>query len=112
MDAMADHRERRELEERERERVRTQRYEELRSEFNSTDVRVRAWEKLHGLRLPTSSEHPVLDVISAATGIPVAVLRDEQHARRKARTARPAADMEATSPPADVRVDGSAEQQT
>jgi hypothetical protein len=109
MDAIADHRERRELEERERERVRTLQYEELRSEFNSTGVRVRAWEKLHGLRLPTSSAHPILGVISAATGIPVAALHDEQQARRLARMPRPAAKVEETDPPSDVQPDSSAE---
>jgi hypothetical protein len=108
MDAIADHRERRKLEEKERDWQRTQQFEELRSEFNSTAVRVRAWEKLHGLRLPTSSNHRALHVISAATGIPVASLRDEQHARREARTARPAAQVEVTNaPPADSS-DGSA----
>jgi hypothetical protein len=81
--------EKRALEEQERERARAQRYEELRSEFNSTAVRIRAWEKLHGLQLPTSSLHPVLRVISAATGIPIAAIREEQQLRRDARASQP-----------------------
>ena len=88
-DAIEDHRQRRELEEKERNRLRTLRYEELRSELNTTAVRVQAWEKLHGLRLPTSSSHPVLRVISAATGIPIAALREEQQARREAHLRQP-----------------------
>jgi len=107
-DAVADHRERRKLEEQERELQRTQRIEELRSEFNSTAVRVRAWEKLHGLRFPTSSNSPVLHVISAATGIPVEALRDEQDARRAARTARPAAQVSVTDAPSSDSSESSA----
>ncbi|HEY4212427.1 MAG TPA: hypothetical protein VGM84_13190 [Steroidobacteraceae bacterium] len=92
MQVIVDRSERLALEEQERERTRAQHYEELRSEFNSAAVRLRAWEKLHGLRLPTSSNHPILRVISAATGVPVAAIRDEQQARRDARAGRPATD--------------------
>jgi hypothetical protein len=90
MDTILDRRARLELEAQERQRLRALQYEELRSELNSTGVRVRAWEKLHGLRLPTSSTHHILGVISAATGIPVTDLRDEQQARRRASTLRTA----------------------
>jgi hypothetical protein len=99
MQVIVDPSERLALEEQERERVRAQHYEELRSEHNSIAVRVRAWEKLHGLRLPTSSAHPVLRVISAATGIPVAALRDEQQARRSACLGGPATKVEAQPAP-------------
>ena len=99
MQVIVDPSERLALEEQERERVRAQHYEELRSEHNSIAVRVRAWEKLHGLRLPTGSAHPVLRVISAATGIPVAAIRDEQQARRDARLGRPVAEAEAPPVP-------------
>ncbi len=111
VDAITHRRDLRELEERERDRVRTLRYEELRSEFNSIAVRVRAWEKLHGLRLPTSSSHPVLRAISAASGIPVAALRDEQRARRKARADRPETNVEVTGAPSELSPDSSATQQ-
>jgi hypothetical protein len=111
MDPITDNRERRKLEEQERERVRTLQYEELRSEFNSTAVRVRAWEKLHGLRLPANSNHPILWVISTATGLPVAALRDEQQARREARTARPATTLEVTNAPPEVSLGGGTKQQ-
>jgi len=110
MQVILDPSERLALEEQERERVRAQHYEELRSEHNSIGVRIRAWEKLHGLRLPTSSAHPVLRVISAATGIPLAALRDEQQARRDARLALPVTKVE-TPPAPDGQVDESAAKQ-
>jgi len=103
MHVIMDRAERLAMEGLERERVREQRYEELRSEFNSTAVRVRAWEKLHGLRLPTSSLHPILRVISASTGIPIAAIRDEQQSRRSAPATQPVADNIETSATQDAR---------
>lgn len=79
---LSDHRERLAIEEEERVKQRTLQIEELRSEFNSAQVRIRAWEKMHGLSLPANPTHPVLDVITSATGIPLATLREEQQARR------------------------------
>jgi hypothetical protein len=93
---LTDHRERIAFEEEVREKQRTRQLEELRSEFNSAPVRLRAWEKMHGLRLPTSPDHPVLDVISTATGISLAALREEQEARRAKHVASPAPGDEAT----------------
>lgn len=87
---LADHRERLVFEAEERVRQRTRQYEELRSEFNSAPVRIRAWEKMHGLRLPTSPAHPILEVIASATGVSLAALREEQETRRSQR-ALPAA---------------------
>jgi len=110
MQVIVDPSERLALEEQERERIRAQHYEELRSEHNSIAVRIRAWEKLHGLRLPTSSVHPVLRVISAATGIPVAALRDEQQARRDARLGGRVTTVE-TPPAPDGQVDNAAMKQ-
>lgn len=100
MQVIVERSERLALEEQERERVRAQHYEELRSAHESAAVRLRAWERLHGLRLPASSSHPILHVISAATGIPVAAIRDEQQARRAAHPGRPVAKIEA--PPVPV----------
>jgi hypothetical protein len=85
-----EHRERLAMEAEERARQRARQHEELRSEFNSAQVRIRAWEKIHGLRLPSSPVHPILEVIASATGISLAALREEQHARRS-RQAPPAA---------------------
>jgi hypothetical protein len=93
---LADHRERVAVEEEERAKQRTLQFEELRSEFNSASVRIRAWEKMHGLRLPTSPDHPILDVIASATGVPLAALREEQQARRAKRVTSPTAEGEVT----------------
>jgi hypothetical protein len=87
---LTDHRERLLFDAEERVRERTRQYEELRSEFNSAQVRIRAWEKMHGLRLPTSPDHPILEVIASATGVSLAVLREEQQTRRS-KPAQPAA---------------------
>lgn len=59
---------------------------EQRSEANPPDVRIRTWEKLHGLRLPSDPTHPILDVIAVSTRLTLAQVRDEQCARA-ARTA-------------------------
>jgi DNA-binding transcriptional regulator YiaG len=55
------------------------------STLNTPEVRVRAWEKIHGLRLPSDASHPVLVVIAADTGLTLAHLREEQLARRARR---------------------------
>lgn len=82
VELLADHRERLALEEEERARKRISRFEELRSEFNSAPERIRAWEKMHGLRLPSDPAHPILGLISSTTGVSLASLREEQEARR------------------------------
>lgn len=105
MDPVVDHRERCKLEEQERDWQRTQRLQELRSEFKSIATRIRAWEKLHALRLPTSPDHPALHAISAATGIPIEALQDEQQARREG---RPAAPVEVNDPQSARSPDSSA----
>ena len=56
-----------------------------RSNCNPPDVRIRHWEKLHGLRLPMDAEHPVLDVIAISTRLTLADVQGEQLARRMQR---------------------------
>ena len=51
------------------------------SEANPPDARIRTWEKLHGLRLPSDPTHPILDVIAVSTRLTLAQVRDEQSAR-------------------------------
>ena len=82
LEVLADHRERLALEEEERARKRTSQFEELRSEVTSVQARIRAWEKMHGLRLPSDATHPILRVIASTTGISLSCLREEQQARR------------------------------
>ena len=57
-----------------------------RSELNPPEVRIRAWEKVHGLRLPSDSGHPILDVIAVGTRLTLA----QVHAEQRARAGRPA----------------------
>jgi len=52
-----------------------------RSELNPPGVRIRAWEKVHGLRLPSDSAHPILEVIAVGTRLTLAQVHAEQRAR-------------------------------
>lgn len=54
---------------------------ELHSDLSSPEMRIRAWEKLYGLRLPADANHPVLDVIATSTHLTLDQVRDEQRAR-------------------------------
>jgi hypothetical protein len=67
----------------EHERAEKRRHElaEQCSDLNPPDVRIRTWEKLHQLRLPSDPEHPVLDVIAISTRLTLAEVREEQRAR-------------------------------
>jgi hypothetical protein len=82
------HAERLALEEHERAQKRRFELAEQRSDLNPPDVRIRAWEKAHALRLPGDPRHPVLGVIAIGTGLTLAQVRDEQKARAAQRTAR------------------------
>ncbi len=55
-----------------------------RSELNPPDVRIRAWEKVHGLRLPLDLAHPILEVIAVGTRLTLA----DVHAELRARASR------------------------
>ena len=96
MELITEHRARIAVEEEERLVRRSRQLEELRAEINSVPVRIRAWEKMHGLSFPTNPAHPILDVIASATGIPIAALREEQQARRANRATPPAQNHEIT----------------
>jgi hypothetical protein len=68
-------------EEIERAERRRRQLDEQRSEANSPDVRIRTWEKLHGLRLPSKLGHPILDVIAVSTRLTLAQVQEEQRER-------------------------------
>ncbi len=87
---------RRALENEERAQQRLAQLSAQRSESNSPDVRIRNWEKLHGLRLPSDPQHPVLDVIAAATRLTLPEVQAEQRARSQQR-ALPATQLRAIS---------------
>jgi len=68
-------------EEHERAEKRRQELAEQQSELNPPDVRIRAWEKVHQLRLPGDPLHPILDVIAIGTRLTLAEVREEQRTR-------------------------------
>jgi hypothetical protein len=49
------------------------------------EARIRAWEKLHELRLPSDAGHPIVTIIALATHLTVAEVWQEQQVRRAAR---------------------------
>jgi len=67
----------------ERLRQRQRELAEQSSSANPPDVRIRAWEKVHALRMPDDAAHPVLDVIAHCTGLAL----EQIHAERRARLA-------------------------
>ncbi len=64
---------------------------EQRSDRNPPDVRIRTWEKVHALSLPSDPAHPILDVIAVSTRLTLAQVQEEQRARAARRRAPPAA---------------------
>ena len=58
-------------------------FEELKSVLYLPRDRIGAWEKLHGLRLPFDSKHPILASIALSTGLTLAQVREEQKARNE-----------------------------
>jgi len=65
----------------ERAEKRRQELAEQRSELNPPDVRIRTWEKVHQLRLPSDPAHPILDVIAISTRLTLEQVREEQRMR-------------------------------
>ena len=53
------------------------------SAANAPEARIRAWEKVHGLRMPSKLEHAILDVIALDTRLGLSVVQDVQTARRQ-----------------------------
>jgi hypothetical protein len=86
-ETMREHRERIALEEREKEQRRQEQLADQRSDLNSPEIRIRAWERMHGLRLPSAAAHPILDVIATATRLTLEEVREEQRARAAQRRA-------------------------
>ena len=80
--------ERRALEALERAQRRRVELAEQGSDLNPPDVRIRAWERVHALRLPSDPRHPVLRVVAIGTGLTLEQVRDEQRARMGQQTAR------------------------
>ena len=68
-------------EEYERSEKRRQELAEQRSELNPPEVRIRTWERIHQLRMPSDPAHPILDVIAVSTRLTLEEVREEQRAR-------------------------------
>lgn len=65
--------------------------EELRSDLKSPEERVHAWERVHGLTLPASPNHPILDLVAANTRLTMQEVQAVQRSdatRRAANVAR------------------------
>jgi hypothetical protein len=86
-DPLLDHRSRLEHEQQEAAERRRQAMVDLSSPENSHEARVRAWERLHQVRLPRSSGHAVLRLVARQTGLDLA----EVHAVQRQRAHPPAA---------------------
>jgi hypothetical protein len=80
-DPLLDHRARIERAQLDAEERRTQSLIDQRSTGNSPDTRVRAWEKLHQVRLPKDPAHSVLLVVAKQTGMSLADVQDVQRQR-------------------------------
>ena len=68
-------------EEYERSEKRRQELAEQRSELNPPEVRIRTWERIHQLRMPSDPAHPILDVIAISTRLTLEEVREEQRMR-------------------------------
>lgn len=54
---------------------------EQRSDLNPPEVRIRTWERIHGLRLPSDPDHPIVDVIAVSTRLTIEEVHKEQQLR-------------------------------
>ena len=80
-DIASDYRRRRALEEHERAELKRMDLETQSSPLNSADLRIRAWEKVHCLSIPSDPDHPVLIAIAAATQLTLVEVQNEQRLR-------------------------------
>jgi hypothetical protein len=80
-DPLLDHRARIERAQLEAAERRTQALIDQRSPENSHEARVRAWEKLHQVRLPRSPEHAVLVIVAQQTGMALTDVQEVQRLR-------------------------------
>jgi hypothetical protein len=63
---------------------RQQQIDEQSSPLNSPSVRIRAWERLHQVDLPSNPTHRLIGVIAANTGLTPDEIRAEQQSRATA----------------------------
>ena len=80
-DFIKSHTERIAEEKRQREKQRILELAEQRSDLNPPELRIRGWERLHGLRMPSDPQHPILDVIAVSTRLTLEEVQQEQRSR-------------------------------
>jgi hypothetical protein len=80
-DPLLDHRARIERAQLEASERREQSFIDQRSTANSLDARVRAWERLHQVRLPKDPAHSVLRLVAKQTGMTLNDVHDVQRQR-------------------------------
>ena len=51
------------------------------SPLNSASIRIKAWERLHQVDLPSNPDHRLVTIIAANTGLSIDEVRDEQSLR-------------------------------
>ena len=69
------------FEELERAEKRREDLAEQRSALNPPEVRIRTWERIHQLRMPSDPAHPILDVIAVSTRLTLEEVQEEQRTR-------------------------------
>jgi len=80
-DIIRDHRARVAIEaEARKEKRRAEQAEQCESS-SAPETRIRAWEKVHGLRLPLDADHPIVAIVAIETHLTVAEVQQEQRAR-------------------------------
>ena len=95
---MTDYRSRLALEQFQAAERRERELAEQSSALNAPEVRIRAWEQAHGLKLPRDSAHPVLSVVAAVTHLTLEQVHEEQR-RRSAPVHRAVTGVEPRSSP-------------
>jgi hypothetical protein len=85
-ESLMDYQRRREIEAQARLEHRRLEIAEQTLEQNLAGARIRAWEKVHALRLPSDPEHLILDQIALTTRLSLPQIHEEQRIRRAAHT--------------------------
>jgi hypothetical protein len=85
VDIMRDHRARVAIEEETRIARRLAAQAEQCESSTTPEARIRAWEKLHELRLPSDAAHPIVTIVALVTHLTVAEVWQVQQARNAAR---------------------------
>ena len=89
VDIMRDHRARIAIEEETRVAKRVAAQAEQCEGSTTPEARIRAWEKLHELRLPSDAAHPIVTIVALVTHLTIAEVWQVQQARHAARRVEP-----------------------